>query len=64
MEKQDEALKGHVFYEAQGFLAAFHTRVHSSLKRYGGRLSGGARTRAVGLYGKGEGVLSACAISF
>lgn len=43
VEKQDEALKGHVFDEAQGFLAAFHTRVHSSLKRYGGRLSGGCK---------------------
>lgn len=64
LDEQDEALQGHVFHEAQVFLAAFQTWVHSLLKRYGRRLSGGARTQAVGLYRKGEGVLSACEISF
>lgn len=51
-------------HKTKVFLAAFHTWVHSLFKRYGIRLRGYTRTQAVGLYRKGEGILSAFEISF
>jgi hypothetical protein len=50
-------------HEAKVFLAAVHTEVHSLFKRYGMRLSGYTRTQDIGLYRKGDDILSAFEIS-